>query len=114
MEILFGDSAIWLLLPPKKKNIFILEVDDYVQTETEGEKAWQVGVWVGVPAVYQFLKKASLRTRETQPLQNGGLHVRHALNISELHQPLQLLYTIDNKTRGSISQITRVTCQEVQ
>jgi len=28
MEILFDDSTIWLLLPPKKKNIFILEVDD--------------------------------------------------------------------------------------
>jgi len=60
--------------------------------QTQRENACQLGVWVGIPAVYQFVKKASRRTKETQPLQNGVLHVhvRHALNIIELQQPLQL------------------------
>jgi len=30
MEILLDDSAVRLLLALKKKNIFILEVDDYI------------------------------------------------------------------------------------
>jgi hypothetical protein len=44
MEISIEDSAIWLLLATKKKNIFILEANDWERTHAK----W--GVWVWVPA----------------------------------------------------------------
>lgn len=57
MEILLGDSAVWLLLAPKEKNIFILEVEDNVYTETEGENACQEGVVLGFQQYISSLRK---------------------------------------------------------
>jgi len=64
---------------------------------------------ISVP--YESVTTYKTNTAPNKRCPTCTVQVRNALNISELHQPSQLLYTIDKKTGASISHVKRVTCQ---